>query len=172
MCTSFQPPSKPNSEPDEAFGAAPPPSPPEGLPPPPTFDVFAVTAGGAVLFAAALSSKPNSALALATLAFGLGGGATWDLERFGAFGGGVAVAVATVATRVGAGVGTARRAGLRFAWAFAFGASASGFGSAVAINGGGGRAPVTMHVAAPTPLRQSPIAAAAGPKRPPPVDAA
>ena len=57
---------------------------------------------------------------------------------------------------------------------FFFGSSAcSGFSAMWAMIGGAGSAPVITHAApAPTPLRHRPTIAAAGPRRPPPVEAA
>ena len=87
--------------------------------------------------------------------------------RFG--GVGVALSSATVAT--GVGVGAARLVALRLA--FFSGGFGSGFSSTTAISGAAaGIAPVITHVAAPTPLRHRPSAAAAGPSRPPPVETA
>ena len=143
--------------------------PPEELPLPPALETVALTGPGVDEPFGALASKPNSPLRRAGLLRGLRAPACAAL-RFGGVGVGVARLTATVAT--GVGVGVARLVALRFGFA-AFGGSGVG----LLVDGrdqrhGAGIAPVITHVAAPTPLRHRPSAAAAGPNRPPPVEIA
>src|SRR4051794_15130986 len=126
MRASSQPPSKPNSEPDEAAGAGP------RLdvwpPPPPAFEVWAVT-GAAGAAGGALASKFHSSGTAVLLALGLA------FVRVAAFGfttrlTGLAVVgtgAATVTTGAGCGVRTgARLAGV--ARCLRLGGEGAGFG--------------------------------------------